>query len=195
MSLFIDHRREKLLNAISYFSRNTKYCYTLKLFKLLYFLDFEHYRQTGRPVTGLVYRAFPNGPVPVTLYEEFTAACKGETSDLQVRETRDDIGDLAKREFGSKQPLDLTYFSPRELEIMKRLVLFFGEHKADVMSEYSHDPKLPWKKVYGDGKGEKQVIPYELALQSEPLVADAPTIADEEIQMLDDVFQGTGLRE
>ncbi|WP_423905919.1 hypothetical protein [Candidatus Spongiihabitans sp.] len=40
------------MNAIAYFSRNTKYCYTIKLFKLLYFLDFEHYRQTGSSVAG-----------------------------------------------------------------------------------------------------------------------------------------------
>jgi len=35
-----------------------------KLFKLLYLLDFHHFRETGRSVTGLEYRAWKHGPVP-----------------------------------------------------------------------------------------------------------------------------------
>jgi uncharacterized phage-associated protein len=59
----IDRQREKL--AAAFFAANTKYCGVTKLCKLLYFLDFIHYRQTGRTVTGLEYRAWPKGPVPV----------------------------------------------------------------------------------------------------------------------------------
>ncbi|HEV7681080.1 MAG TPA: Panacea domain-containing protein [Pyrinomonadaceae bacterium] len=43
-----------------------------KLFKLLYFLDFEHYKKTGRSVTGLKYFAWPMGPVPVSLKDEIS---------------------------------------------------------------------------------------------------------------------------
>ena len=68
--MFVTHKREKLINAIIYFVRNTKHCHKLKLFKLLSFLDFEHYRQTGRSVTGLHYDAWPKGPVPSHLDEE-----------------------------------------------------------------------------------------------------------------------------
>ena len=55
--MFVSRDREKLLNAIIYFLRETKHCHTLKLFKLLNFADFEHFRQKGRTITGLEYRA------------------------------------------------------------------------------------------------------------------------------------------
>ena len=71
--MFVSHQREKLLNAIIYFIANTKRCHTLKLFKLLYFLDFEHFRQTGQGVTGLRYVAWPKGPAPDELWRELDA--------------------------------------------------------------------------------------------------------------------------
>ena len=193
-SLFIHHRREKLLNAIAYFVGNTKYCHTLKLFKLLNFLDFEHYRQTGRSVTGLSYKAYPNGPVPPELYNDIKQESEEKTSALGVKETFDEMNEVLKREFTVKNDFDKTYFTPRELEIMDRLVFFFAEVKSDVMSAYSHDPKLPWGKIYRKGEGEGCAIPYKLALQAEPIVQSEPTIEEEEIQMLDEVFQGMELR-
>ena len=53
----IDHSREKLINAILYFVKNTQNCGKLKTLKLLYFLDFIHYKEIGRSVTGLEYYA------------------------------------------------------------------------------------------------------------------------------------------
>ena len=71
--MLISHNREKLINAAIYFADNTQHCGKIKLIKLLYLLDFEHYRQTGIPVTGLEYRAMKMGPVPMALFEEWEA--------------------------------------------------------------------------------------------------------------------------
>ena len=46
--MIITHHREKLINAIIYFANNTKRCGKTKLLKLLYFLDFRHFKQTGK---------------------------------------------------------------------------------------------------------------------------------------------------
>jgi len=62
--MLISRDREKLVNAIVFFAGNTRYCGKTKLFKLLYLLDFHHFRETGRSVTGLEYRAWKHGPVP-----------------------------------------------------------------------------------------------------------------------------------
>src|ERR1700732_4509384 len=62
--------REKLVEAVLFFSQNVKKLGKVKLFKLLYFLDFEHYRDTGRSVTGMEYVAWKMGPVPSTLHDE-----------------------------------------------------------------------------------------------------------------------------
>ena len=59
--MLIDHHREKLINAIIFFLQNTKYCGKTKLFKLLYLLDFMHFRATGRSVTGMKYYAWGHG--------------------------------------------------------------------------------------------------------------------------------------
>jgi len=68
--MLIDHSREKLINAIVYFAKNTNYCGKTKLIKLLYLLDFEHFRDIGRNVIGLDYYAWSMGPVPTSLFYE-----------------------------------------------------------------------------------------------------------------------------
>ncbi len=45
--------RKKLLHAVLYLTTKVKNPSKVKIFKLLYFLDFEHYRQTGQSVTKL----------------------------------------------------------------------------------------------------------------------------------------------
>jgi hypothetical protein len=62
--------RKKLLHAVLYFATKVKNPSKVKIFKLLYFLDFEHYRQTGQSVTNLDYFAYDFGPVPKDFYQE-----------------------------------------------------------------------------------------------------------------------------
>ena len=62
--------REKLLNAILFFCKNTQKQSKVKIFKLLYFLDFQHFKETGRSVTNLDYQALDFGPVPEDFYRE-----------------------------------------------------------------------------------------------------------------------------
>lgn len=58
--------REKLLHAILFFSSRVKTPSKVKIFKLLYFLDFEHFKETGRSVTNLDYYAMTLGQFPKT---------------------------------------------------------------------------------------------------------------------------------
>jgi hypothetical protein len=62
--MLVSRSRNKLINAILYFAERTRCLGKIKLFKLLYLLDFKHFRQTGHPVTGMEYRAWKMGPVP-----------------------------------------------------------------------------------------------------------------------------------
>jgi hypothetical protein len=57
MATLRNRDREKLIQAILYFALNTQHLGKTKLFKLLYLLDFDHFRHTGRSVTGMEYRA------------------------------------------------------------------------------------------------------------------------------------------
>jgi len=181
--LFKSYNREKLINAIIYFTRATKYCHTLKLFKLLFFLDFEHYRQTGRGVTGLTYKAWPNGPAPSELWHELSAPRPDLASAVAVWTVRDDLTDAAlRRDIRAKHQFDSQYFSKREMAIMERLALYFKETRGDDMSEFSHVREMPWSKVYQGGKGNGRLIPYDLSVSSKSIIADMPTIDLEDLE-------------
>jgi hypothetical protein len=182
--MFDSDQREKLLNAIIYFVSNTKRCHTLKLFKLLNFLDFEHFRQTGFNVTGMTYKAWPMGPVPSALWHEMT---KGVGEDLSksvsiVRMKDDLTGAPGKRIITARKQFDKSYFSKRELEIMKALAFMFNEINGEDMSDLSHYRKLPWRRVFQNGKGAYKEIPYELARTSEPIIGSVPTLPDDEYE-------------
>ncbi len=50
-----DRRREKLKNAVLFFDQQDKTVGLTKLMKLLYFVDFELYRDYGQSLTGQSY--------------------------------------------------------------------------------------------------------------------------------------------
>ena len=190
--MFVSRDREKLLNAIIYFLGETNHCHTLKLFKLLNFADFEHFRQTGRTIFGLDYKALPMGPVPTRLYDEIksggAADLKNAVSLVQVK---DDINDaLLRRDLKARAQFDKKYFSKRELKIIELVAEFFRDLKAADMSEFSHRKGEPWRKVYGDkGQGSGKPIPPELSLDSEPLIKDSPTISQDELEERRDLLR------
>jgi uncharacterized phage-associated protein len=190
--MFVSRDREKLLNAIIYFLGATNHCHTLKLFKLLNFADFEHFRQTGRTIFNLDYRALPMGPVPTELYDELK---QGGRSDLKavvnLFAVKDEITDeLLRRDLRARAKFDEKYFSKRELMIIKLVAEFFRDLKAADMSEFSHRKGEPWRAVFGSkGEGSGKLIPPDLSLEAESLIKDAPTISREELEDRKDLLR------
>ena len=182
--MFVSRNREKLLNAIIYFLRETNHCHTLKLFKLLNFSDFEHFRQTGRTLTGLDYRALPMGPVPTKLFDEIK---RGGDQDLRrainVVEVKDDLNDaLLRRDLKARSQFDKKWFTPRELKVLARVAEFFCDLPAEDMTKFSHEKKQPWATIYADGKGQGHLIPPELIFETAPLMKEVPNIDPEELK-------------
>ncbi len=163
--MFLTFEREKLIHAIIYFAQKTKHCHTLKLFKLLNFLDFEHFRQTGFSVTGLAYNALPNGPAPFELGRELDSPKNDMKTAIAVLPIKDAYtGKVSRRDIKPLRSFDASYFSPREFDILRTLAEIFRDAVAGDMSEVSHAHDLPWGKVYRNGEGENSPIPYDLAL-------------------------------
>lgn len=162
--MLLDFAREKLFNAIAYFVTHTNGCYKTKLFKLLYLLDFQHYQETGRPVTGLDYYAWPKGPVPRALYQELD----NPSADLSQRFT------VAKKKTGSWNalvvqpnfPFNDMIFSKRELRIMENLAREFHDATANRMVEETHLENRPWHTVYQEQGNRQAIIPYSLAIRA-----------------------------
>ena len=174
--MIITHHREKLINAIIYFARHTKKCGKTKLMKLLYFLDFMHFKQTGRSVTGLDYFAWKMGPVPRALFEEISGDMG---SDLKAAITIRPIDDfqqiVAKKRFEGK------HFTSREKKLLEHIAYVFKEADAKLMTEASHLRKEPWDKTKRE-KGMRAKIDYMLALDDDDeslSVEDAEEIKQE----------------
>lgn len=158
--MLIEHNREKLINAIIYFLKNTKFCGKTKLFKLLYYLDFMHFRETGKPVTGLDYYAWQYGPVPKALADEINAPASDLKENISIR-----VDDNSFTVMKPKKKFNDKFFTKRELRILENVAYIFKEAKADDIVEASHLPSHPWDKTI-KSKGEWTKIDYTLVLDS-----------------------------
>lgn len=162
--MLITRERDKLTDAIIFFVRKTKHCGITKLFKLLYFLDFTHFRETGRSVTGLDYIAWPKGPAPRALWLEIK---DGPQDVLKASVRFENVASeesaktftkiVPQRAFGGR------YLTKREKRIMEHLAEIYLEATADDMVEVTHLKGKPWD-VTKKHKGMDAVIDYMLAL-------------------------------
>lgn len=162
--MLITHERDKILNAVLYFAKNTKYFGKTKLCKLLFFADIEHFQQTGRTITGLDYFAWDFGPVPNDLYYELNKP----------------PDDLSKKIVLIKQPnsaftkispkpsaeVETKYFTKREIGILKKIAEIYRDVQAKDISEISHLKNTPWEKTRKI-KGDKARIDPILALNDD----------------------------
>lgn len=163
--MLITHEREKLIQAINFFVRNTRKCGKVKLFKLLYFLDFEHFKLTGRSVTGMTYNAWKMGPVPVALHEEIESPKPdmAEAFDFSERV----VGDGKMLAIDPKLPFSDHHFSAREMQLLRSLANEYKNSNADDMIEATHLENLPWDQVFNRQGRKQQEIPYELAIRKD----------------------------
>lgn len=176
-----DFSRDKTINAMIYFLKNTQHCGITKLLKLLNQLDFIHFKQTGKSVTGQIYYAWERGPVPVDLWKELHnpgkdllesfifPSDKGENSFYQIK-PRKSFSDL--------------HLTKREMRILEKLAFFFKEAKAEDIVELTHLPGMPWDTTLKK-KGLKAEISYFLALDD---TEDSLSREDAEEVVSDGVF-------
>jgi len=161
--------RKKLLNAILYFAKNTKHANLTKLSKLLYFLDFTHFKQMGYPFIGLEYYAFEKGPVPKDFWLEIRG---GNVPDdfsgkfALIPKTDDFAPNYKELEIRAIETPDLSVFTPREKKILEELAFIYKEARAWQISEVTHLPKQPWD-ITVKNSGKNQIIDYLLAIDEE----------------------------
>lgn len=158
--------RKKLLNATLFFAKKTKYLNLTKLFKLLYFLDFQHFQQTGYPSIGLQYHAFKQGPVPKDFWLEIKDCMVPEDfkGSILLNRKSNELPPYDKEvEIRAAAEPDLSVFTPRELKILDNLAFMYGDARAKLISDITHIPRKPWDTTV-KAKGENQVIDYLLAI-------------------------------
>jgi len=182
--MIITHYREKLINAIIYFAKNTSYCGKTKLLKLLFFLDFRHFKQTGKSVTGLEYFAWEKGPVPKDLFEEFNGMKPDLNEAIKIISHEGGF-----KEIKPKKPFHDEYYSEKEKRLLEEISFMFRDAKADDMVEVTHLKNEPWHRTLKE-KGAFAKIDYILAIDNmkDSLPYDEAKERMEEISEMHRVF-------
>lgn len=174
----IDTDREKLLNAILFFARGVKHPTKTKIYKLLFFLDFTHFKQVGRPVTGLNYFTWKFGPVPRSLHREIEErhSIPGFEKYLRIiTEVYDEEEGKKSFKFKALKKPDMEVFTPREQEILQQIAMVYRDVTASQISEISHLKNQPWDRTL-KSKGENAKIDYLLALDDDALIDEETAI-------------------
>ncbi|NQU81307.1 MAG: SocA family protein [Bacteroidetes bacterium] len=185
--MIITHHREKLINAIIYFAKNTKYCGKIKIIKLLSELDFEHFKQTGKSATGLDYSAWDMGPVPAMLFKELSGTICPDLADaIKIVPAGELQQIIPKKKFNSK------YFTKREKNLLSNFVEIFRDATAEQMKESSHRKDGPWDRTVKE-KGINQPIDYYTALDDskDSLTHDE---AAERVREREEMYQAFGVQ-
>lgn len=173
--------RNRLINAIVFFAENTQFCGKIKLFKLLYLLDFEHFRQTGKSVTGFEYQAWKFGPVPVELMEEWEEPSDELAKAVHIVEEKviDYVRQTVKVNKGVH--FDPDDFTPRQIKLMEGLAARYRDTRSPTMIDVTHEQNGAWDKIWQGGLGARELIPYELSIaEAAPERESLLTIAAEQ---------------
>jgi uncharacterized phage-associated protein len=174
--------RTKLINAVVYFAANTHYCGKVKLFKLLYLLDFGHFREAGRSVTGLDYLAWRLGPVPLELAQEWEQLQADLAAAIDIVPER--VIDYTRERVVAKAKFDDSQFTPRELRLMDELAAKYRDEVTKPLISFTHAERGPWDKIWDNGRGANERIPYRLAVTDTDPNRDAILGAAEEYEAI-----------
>ncbi len=169
--------------TLIYFCKHTKFCGKTKILKLLYFLDFCHFKETGKPVTCLEYFAWEKGPVSTSLFEELD----NMKPDLKNAISVIKIGDFQK--ITPKRKFSDEWFTKREKGLLENLSFIFRDAKAEDMVEVTHLQNKPWHKTLKE-KGLFEKIDYMLSIDNmkNSLCYDEAQKRMEEISEMHEIF-------
>ena len=111
----------------------------LRLQKLLYFVWVEFYRETKRSLFVDSMYAWPFGPVVPDVYYEYCS-------------------------YGGR-PINLlcdNEITPEDAQIIEEILQEYQTIPVNKLVEKTHRPGTPWYEIFDNGKGDKNVIPFNL---------------------------------
>ena len=153
---------EKLQQVILYFLEriNNVHLGRTKLMKLLYFVDFDHYENYGRSVTGASYRKLPHGPYP----KDAEKILSEMTRAGLLREVKAAHGGYTQhRLITLNAKFEPSKLSGEELQTLERVATRWADASAAQIEAATHN-EAPWTATR-DGK----TIDYEMAEYRHPL--------------------------
>ncbi|HJU45372.1 MAG TPA: type II TA system antitoxin MqsA family protein [Chitinophagaceae bacterium] len=125
----------------------------LKLNKLLFFTDFCHYKNYGKSISGLSYRAIQYGPVPACYDNIYTYL---ENEQIITSEWIRLQNGSAREIFKPGAEAEANLFSKEELETIDAILQHFRETSTWDIVDLSHKEKA-WKEL----EANKSIIGYQ----------------------------------
>lgn len=151
--------REKLKEAIVFFSGNVDHPTKTMMLKLLAELDFRNFKVAGETVTNLEYFTWDYGPVPKTFFNEISVQDDMKTPEdfkdaLTTRKDIDSKNNPTYYWIPRRKP-NLKKFSPRQQQLLKDIAMIYKHAKPSDSTKASHEIDTAWNKtlkLYGKYK-------------------------------------------
>lgn len=153
--------REKTKQAVLFFTEIMQ-PYKTKMNKLLFYLDFVHFRNFAQSITGLKYLAHNWGPVP-NKYELLFEGLYDE-GVINIESTSIENGEAVKFLPSAKHVFDRSVFTQDEMQTLEYVAKRFKNVSAGKIAEISHN-ELAWLNNIED----KKLISFEYAFHLETL--------------------------
>lgn len=154
---------DKLIQTVIFFVHNTspEKLGKVKLMKLLYYSDFRHMREYGRPIVGDSYYKLENGPVPtltLNLISEAETCGNDKPDEEDLADTKNyvqkfkeainitikDYYGKRKLQFNPRIEFNPKVFSKSDLTIMEKVAKEFYDDNGSEISEKSHK-EIGWR--------------------------------------------------
>lgn len=124
-----------------------------KLNKVLYFADFAHTRQHGRPITGAEYQKLQQGPAPRRLRPVRDQLIEAGQAEMLL----EDFLGYPMHRLAPLREADISVFAPDELATIDKVLADLSYLTNTQVSDLSHDE--PWWPYFDEG----ETIPYFMA--------------------------------
>lgn len=144
---------EKIENLIIYIAAKCGGVLKTKLNKLLWYMDFKHFKEHTVGITGANYLHLPLGPVPMD-YELLALKLQNEDR-LEAQEVI--IGEYSGENYVAKEEADISLFEEEELETIDLIIKKLGHMGSRALTNLSH------KEAAYKMTSHKQVISYSFA--------------------------------
>lgn len=126
----------------------------VKLFKLLYYIDFDHYQAFNTPITGDTYYKRQYGPVGVNAEDLLQEMQAEELIAIKRRS----VGNYEQYVFKAlADPNPPEYWGKSEFEVLNHVVDTWTNHRTGEIVTATHG-EVPWRAV-----DISEEIPYSLA--------------------------------
>lgn len=127
------------------------------LYKLLYFIDFDHFEVYGRPVTGLEYINLQYGPVPAA--GKYTMVIESMKANQELKIISQDYYGMKIKRYINLVEYTIDSLTAQEIKIIDDVINSMSDWSARKIEDYVHGD-APWRLTE-----DKEVIPYHLAME------------------------------